>query len=77
MHLDRAGEEASGGHSQQNLWTPCHLAKPRGESDAHKVVRTCHTWFWKVNRMQTMYVLGSEIHLHKDYIIGHHHTMLK
>jgi hypothetical protein len=24
-----------------------------------------------------MYVLGSEIHVHSDYIIGHHHTMLK
>jgi hypothetical protein len=20
---------------------------------------SCHTWFWKVNRMRTMYVLGS------------------
>jgi hypothetical protein len=37
----------------------------------------CHTRFWKVNRMRTMYVLGSEIHVHSDYIIGHHHTMLK
>jgi hypothetical protein len=27
--------------------------------------------------MRTMYVLGSEIHEHNDYIIGHHHTMLK
>jgi ribosomal protein L27 len=24
-----------------------------------------------------MYVLGSEIHVHSDYIIGHHHTLLK
>jgi hypothetical protein len=24
-----------------------------------------------------MYVLGSEIHVHNDYIIGHHHTMFK
>jgi hypothetical protein len=22
---------------------------------------TCHTRFWKVNRMRTMYVLGSEL----------------
>jgi hypothetical protein len=27
--------------------------------------------------MRTMYVPGSETHLHNDYIIGHHHTMLK
>jgi hypothetical protein len=27
--------------------------------------------------MQTMYVLGSETHVHNDYIIGHHHTLLK
>ena len=24
-----------------------------------------------------MYVSGSEIHVHSNYIIGHHHTMLK
>jgi hypothetical protein len=24
-----------------------------------------------------MYVPGSEIHVHNDYIIGHHRTMLK
>jgi hypothetical protein len=28
----------------------------------------CHTRFWKVNRMRTMYVSGSEIHVHGDYI---------
>jgi hypothetical protein len=27
--------------------------------------------------MQTMYVLRSETHVHNDYIIGHHHTLLK
>jgi hypothetical protein len=27
--------------------------------------------------MRTMYVPGSEIHVHGDYIIGHHHTMLE
>jgi hypothetical protein len=27
--------------------------------------------------MQTMHVPGSEIHVHNDYIIGHHHTLLK
>jgi hypothetical protein len=24
-----------------------------------------------------MYVPGSEIHVHNDYIVGHHHTLLK
>jgi hypothetical protein len=38
---------------------------------------TCHTRFWMVNRMRTMYVPGSETHVHSDYIIGHHHTMLE
>jgi hypothetical protein len=27
--------------------------------------------------MQTMYVSGSEIHIHNDYIVGHHYTLLK
>ena len=27
--------------------------------------------------MRTMYVSGSETHVHNDYIIGHHHTMLE
>jgi hypothetical protein len=27
--------------------------------------------------MQTMYASGLEIHIHSDYIIGHHHTMLE
>jgi hypothetical protein len=40
-------------------------------------VEQCHTRFWKANRMRTMYVPGSETHVHSDYIIGHHHTMLE
>jgi hypothetical protein len=27
--------------------------------------------------MRTMYVSGSETDIHNDYIIGHHHTLLK
>jgi hypothetical protein len=27
--------------------------------------------------MRTMYVPGSETHVHNDYIVGHHHTLLK
>jgi hypothetical protein len=27
--------------------------------------------------MRTMYVTGLETHVHSDYIIGHHHTLLK
>jgi hypothetical protein len=27
--------------------------------------------------MRTMYVPGSEAHVHINYIIGHHHTMLE
>jgi hypothetical protein len=32
---------------------------------------------WKANQMRTMYVPGLETHVDNDYIIGHHHTMLK
>jgi hypothetical protein len=27
--------------------------------------------------MRIMYMSGSETHVHNDYIIGHHHTLLK
>jgi hypothetical protein len=27
--------------------------------------------------MRTMYVSESKTHVHNDYIIGHHHTLLK
>jgi hypothetical protein len=27
--------------------------------------------------MKTMYVPGPETHVHSDYIIGHHHKLLK
>jgi hypothetical protein len=27
--------------------------------------------------MRTMYVPGSKTHIHNNYIIGHHHTLLK
>jgi hypothetical protein len=40
-------------------------------------MESCHTRFWKANRMRTMYVAGSETHVHNDYIIRHHHTLLK
>jgi hypothetical protein len=29
-------------------------------------VGKCNTLFWKANQMQTMYVLGSETHVHND-----------
>jgi hypothetical protein len=27
--------------------------------------------------MRTMYVPGSKIHVHSDYVVGHHHILLK
>jgi predicted small metal-binding protein len=45
--------------------------------DMFDAAQKCHTRFWKANRMRTMYVPGSETHIHSDYIIGHHHTMLE
>jgi hypothetical protein len=41
------------------------------------VDEVCHTRFYKANRMRTMYVPRSETHVHNNYIIGHHHTLLK
>jgi hypothetical protein len=49
------------------------LTRTTSSSDKQR----CHTQFWKVNQMRTMYVSGSEIHVHNDYIIGHHHTLFK
>jgi hypothetical protein len=46
-------------------------------SEACQLISLCHTRFWKVNRMRTMYVPRSKTHVHNNYIIGHHHTMLK
>jgi hypothetical protein len=31
----------------------------------------------KVKPNANLYVSGSKIHIHNDYIIGHHHTLLK
>jgi hypothetical protein len=45
--------------------------------DRERRERECHTQIWKANRMRTMYMPGSETHVHSDYIIGHHHTLLK
>jgi hypothetical protein len=50
------------------------FGKPNLQSDLGAY---CHTRIWKANRMQPMYVPGSESHVHNDYIIGHHHTLLK
>jgi hypothetical protein len=41
---------------------------PKLERDISCYRRECHTRFLKVNRMRTMYVSGSEIHVHRDYI---------
>jgi hypothetical protein len=46
-------------------WPPRPLGLGVGRSESP---RACHTQFWKVNLMRTMYVPGSEIHVHNDYI---------
>jgi hypothetical protein len=43
----------------------------------HVRARIRPRWFWKLNRMRTMYVPGSETHIHNDYTVGHRHTLLK
>jgi hypothetical protein len=40
--------------------TASEMSRPKKTIVSHPV--------WKVNRMRTMYVLGSEIHVHSDYI---------
>jgi hypothetical protein len=55
---------------RQNIFVSLIIPDTRG-------IKWCHTRFWKVNRMRTMYVPGSETHVHSDYIMGHHHTMLE
>jgi hypothetical protein len=32
---------------------------------------------WKATQMRTMCVPKSDTHVHNDYIVGHHHTLLK
>jgi hypothetical protein len=53
------------------------LAAPSPPLRPRAAAAPCHTQFWKVKQMRTIYVSGSEIHVHNDYIIGHHHTLLK
>jgi hypothetical protein len=50
--------------------------KVQGLKSAKEIWDVCHTRVWKVNRMRTMYV-PVRTHVHSDYIIGHHHTMLE
>jgi hypothetical protein len=60
------------------LLIPCHIVSTRSTyNQAINGYGNCDTRFWKANRMRTMYMPGSETHVHNDYIIGHHHTMLE
>ena len=57
-------------HTRSRGWSPKSLGVPVETSNVTPS-------FGKANRMRTMYVPGSETHVHNDYIIGHHHTLLK
>jgi hypothetical protein len=75
-------EETRQGSTTRPLQSSTRFRKPATVSDKGNIgIRRpktiCHTWFWKANRMRTIYVPWSETHVHSDYIIGHHHTMLK
>jgi hypothetical protein len=59
------------------IWVGIYLYLVTANKILTNFKRNCHTRFWKANRMRTMYVPGSETHVHNDYIIGHHHTLLK
>jgi hypothetical protein len=41
------------------------------------LLKGCHTRFLKGKPNANMYVPGLETHVHIEYIIGHHHTMLE
>jgi hypothetical protein len=60
-----------------NIWSSVTVGRSKMERWQAKIHRLCHTRFWKANRMRTIYVWGSETHVHSDYIIGHHHTLIK
>jgi hypothetical protein len=51
------------------LWnSPCTAAPLAARLLCLHHGRFCHTRFQKANRMRTMYVPGSVIHVHSDYI---------
>jgi hypothetical protein len=47
-----------------------YVDEPKGDKP------TCRTWFWKANQIE-LCTPRSETHVHSDYVIGHHHTLLK
>jgi hypothetical protein len=47
---------------------PERATRAHARRDGRAHVTSCHTRFWKVNRMRTMCVPGLEIHVHSDYI---------
>jgi hypothetical protein len=65
----------SGGFRRAPLDSICSLSKVLdlkpmlSRIDSSSEILTCHTRFQKANRMRTMYVPGSVIHVHSSYII--------
>jgi hypothetical protein len=64
-HVASLAEEA-----QQRRLEPGQVIRERDQLRSHaaEAVSRCHTRFLKVNRMRTMYVPGSVIHVHNDCI---------
>jgi hypothetical protein len=76
--FSRKLDSGDGGERPRGAGSGAPLARVEGSRLSTELLdQGCNTQFWKVNRMQTMYVPGSETHVHSDYIIGHHHTMLE
>jgi hypothetical protein len=57
--IDSTELRSRGGSSSQ---AGCHSSR------SQRSVSSCHTRFYKANRMRTMYVPGSAIHVHNSYI---------
>jgi hypothetical protein len=72
MGAERAGElergEGAPGRGVHGTGMAAARGRAIGREGRARHRRDCHTQFWKVNRMRTMYVPRSEIHVHGDYI---------
>jgi hypothetical protein len=64
-------------HRRRPKPSSCLCRRSRVPESSLEVTNLVTPSFWKANRMRTMYVVGSETHVHNDYIVGHHHTLLK
>jgi hypothetical protein len=78
LHQQSRASFSSTNSAQGATLVDNHSSQPKPQMYVSTLCsQSCHTRFWKANRMRTMYVPGSETHVHSDYIIGHHHTFVE